>query len=202
MPCSIRGSGAWNRPSRLKKNLLSCLLWFEPHDRLRSAARVLSRDSPTWCSAQSACHGCRLRAKPGVPGARIVRAGVEVGRPVPRHPQATLQLDCSIRTPVPTSRAVRPFIEPERRRWVTADGAPHLARSPSPVRVFFGRAPGGAVRGHPPPEWRRSGGSKRRIYPRRRPDDQAFTIDSGATGRPRTAQAGAPRSEPTRAGMF
>ena len=59
---------------------------------------------------------------------------------------------------------------------MTADGAPRLARSPSPVRVFFGRAPGGAVRGPGPAagveaiEWlsrdrtraaerRRSGGS-------------------------------------------
>ncbi len=36
-------------------------------------ARVLSPDSPTWCSAQSACHGCRLRAKQGGPVRRHPR---------------------------------------------------------------------------------------------------------------------------------
>ena len=39
-------------------------------------ARVLSPDSPTWCSAQSACHGCRLRAKRGGPVRRHPRRSI------------------------------------------------------------------------------------------------------------------------------
>ena len=86
--------------------------------------RVLSRDSPTWCSAQSACHGCRLRARRG--------------GPVPRHPLATLRLDAPFRMVLQDlnrcSRSRSSLItEPERRRWVAADGAaPPAAQAPLP----------------------------------------------------------------------
>ena len=36
-------------------------------------ARVLSPDSPAWCSAQGACYGCRLLAKRGGPVRRHPR---------------------------------------------------------------------------------------------------------------------------------
>ena len=50
------------------------------HTPLRSPPlrpRVLSPDSPTWCSAQIACHGSRLRATRGAPSSatRALRSG-------------------------------------------------------------------------------------------------------------------------------
>ena len=44
--------------------------------------QVLSPDSPTWCSAQSACHGSRLRAKRGAPSGatRCLRSGSTIDR--------------------------------------------------------------------------------------------------------------------------
>jgi hypothetical protein len=43
--------------------------------------RVLSLDSPTWCSAQSARHGSRLRATWGAPSSatRTLRSGSVIG---------------------------------------------------------------------------------------------------------------------------
>jgi hypothetical protein len=90
-------------------------------------------------------------AQPGVPDARTVRVGVGVAplgarhkarvtgiacapsgapRPAPvrRHPLATLRLDTAFRAFLPCLWHFRPsrsspITEPERRRWVAADGA-------------------------------------------------------------------------------
>ena len=145
MPCSIRGSGARNRPSRLKKTY--------SHACFGSSRTIASAPRRGSCRG-TAPLGARHRAL--VAGVACAPSGAP--RPAPPAGYAPARLFYPNTSSHFTCRPTVPIIEPERRRWVTADGAPHLARSPSPVRVFFGRAPGGAVRGQdPPPEWRRLG---------------------------------------------
>ena len=68
--------------------------------------QVLSPDSPSWCSAQNACHGCRLRANRGAPSGatRRLRSGsvhflIPVARALFTPPQGDKRGACdSVRT--------------------------------------------------------------------------------------------------------
>jgi hypothetical protein len=114
-------SGAWKSVDRSLRTARSPPL----------RRQVLSPDSPTWCSAQSACHGSRLRAKRG--------------GPVPRHPLAPLRLDGLLEglshdrrgKPVVTDRRAGTEAVGDRGR-----GRPARRAGASPVTSAFGAEDG------------------------------------------------------------
>ena len=168
--------------------------------------RVLSRDSPTWCSAQNVCDGSRLRARPGAPGARFLRAGVEVGRAVPRHHRSLRSGSVTMDPNVAETRSALPS-----RVVPVLDGRGRLERAPccgvseacgagKSAGRFVAASPVSVIRVDlkstpaiiPPDICRRSASLTRRVSERSESMSRDDFPDRGS--RPRTASAGAARA--------
>jgi hypothetical protein len=108
---------------------------FQPTRSPPLRRQVLSPDSPTWCSAQNACHGSRLRAKRGAPSGATRRL---------RYGSTTSSVGlCTNDLEKPSRR----IIEPERRTTGgRRRGRPARRAGASPVTSAFGAEDGWGCR--------------------------------------------------------
>ena len=121
-----------------------CAAAFRPAYQSRSTLnspplrrRVLSLDSPTWCSAQSACHGSRLRATRGAPSGatRGLRSG--------EWSQVRRRIQTRVPEPLDSEFASAPSAGPVAGQPHVVLGAKRLSRESPP------RHAGRPVQRHP-----------------------------------------------------